>query len=580
MFGLNIDPNNPKGNPDAAELKALGVEMVRYTFYDYSDGDQVDPARVNYYTDRIKSYHAVGIRSLIILTYDTYPNRPPHDGNDAPWDQYIDKFVRRSTQIARALGQWNPAFQVWNEPDHKPAGNYVPTLREAVFGRMLRRTYDAIKAVNPNFQVVTAGLAAGNPSWLTRVIRSQGGVLSADIVAFHPYGQRPERNWPNPNWAFGYVGDLLNAYYQAGQRKKMWITEMGIKEQDVGNNRNQASEFLQRYYKTITTHFSDKVEFMHWFCYADGMVPTFGFLEENGNRKPIYDGFKQAVAAAPARITAPSQPTTPTLPVESAPPTPPDSTPPPTPPAIELPAPSTSITPVPASTPDLTKINNAVAALQGQVAQIQQQIQLLSSQQTQMQQMIDLLQQQLRSQGGSTPGLPAPQPKVARPPMQSLINSLPKHATKRYENRSLTQIQRIIVHHTAIVPSVGAERIAEHRVNKQDWPGIGYHYFITGNAVIQQTNNLTTVSRHAGRFDPISIGVCFAGNFTEVAPSDAQIESGAALIAWLLNSLKLPITALNGYKELVNTQSPGIQWDSGARWGEELREQIQARLSG
>jgi len=31
MYALNIDPNNPLGNPDAAQLRQLNVEMVRYT---------------------------------------------------------------------------------------------------------------------------------------------------------------------------------------------------------------------------------------------------------------------------------------------------------------------------------------------------------------------------------------------------------------------------------------------------------------------------------------------------------------------------------------------------------------------
>ena len=43
MFGLNIDPRNPQGNPDPAELRALGVETVRFTFKDSTLGSQPDP---------------------------------------------------------------------------------------------------------------------------------------------------------------------------------------------------------------------------------------------------------------------------------------------------------------------------------------------------------------------------------------------------------------------------------------------------------------------------------------------------------------------------------------------------------
>ena len=64
MFGLNIDPNNPKGNPDPAELKELGVEMVRYTYYDSSGGDQLDPGKAQFYTEKAKAYKEAGIDSL------------------------------------------------------------------------------------------------------------------------------------------------------------------------------------------------------------------------------------------------------------------------------------------------------------------------------------------------------------------------------------------------------------------------------------------------------------------------------------------------------------------------------------
>jgi hypothetical protein len=203
MYALNIDPNNPLGNPDAAQLRQLNVEMVRYTYHDSSGGDQLDQSMTEFFTQKAWEYHEAGIRSLIILTYDTYPDRPASDAPDSDWDRYIEDFARRAGQIASLLSPWQPAFQVWNEPDHPGQLGYHPTLRPEVYGRMLSHTCNAIKAVDPSFLVVTAGLASGNPAWLTRVIESLGGNLPADIVAFHPYGQRPDPDWPHPDWFFG-----------------------------------------------------------------------------------------------------------------------------------------------------------------------------------------------------------------------------------------------------------------------------------------------------------------------------------------------------------------------------------------
>ena len=59
-----------------------------------------------------------------------------------------------------------------------------------------------------------------------------------------------------------------------------------------------------------------------------------------------------------------------------------------------------------------------------------------------------------------------------------------------------------------------------------------------------------------------------------------EIDAGARLIAWLIQSLSLSPQAVFGYKELAVTQSPGNQWDTGAMWGTQLRQRIQDYLAG
>jgi hypothetical protein len=563
MYGLNIDPRNPKGNPSAKELYELGVEIVRYTYADPSTGEQPGSGQLQFYKKLVKEFKDVGIDSLLILNYETYPHKPDPNAGDGEWDAYIDRLARRCGQIARELAQWKPAFQIWNEPDHPIHPGYAPTVREAVFGRMMRQCYDAIKAVDRSLMVIAGGLATGNHTWLERVVQSQGGNLPADAIAFHPYGQRPEQNWPRPDWFFGYVGNLLNNYYKAGGGKPIWITEMGVKEEDIDGDRNKAAEFMRRYYNTMKTYYTGKVQQLIWFCYSDGMVPTFGLTDAAGNRKPAYDVFK---TITPQRTPQPA-----------VQPTPPVSTPPgtattPLPPAPPLTPPITPPTTLPSGeqTVDLN-------ALLQQAAEWNAQVQTLQSELNEFQQ---LLQQFIANQGQPTPNVPAPTPATGRPapPIQNITGQLKTAPDKQFPTRPLNQVQRIIVHHTAVPPTVGAERIAAHRVDNQGWPGIGYHYFITGEGVIQQTNELTTQATHAGQYDPVAIGVSFAGDFTNAVPSPAQISAGAQLITWLMGQFGLSIEAVNGYKELVVTQSPGQQWDNGARWGDQLRQQIQTYL--
>ena len=294
MYGLNIDLLNPAGRPSPDELRALGVRTVRFTYKDASGGDQPDPGRVGYYGNIGRAYAEAGIKSLIILTNESYPGFPNvFPAKDTVWDAYITPFVRRARQLAQAFGPWQPALQVWNEPDLPPSPGYIPTMTEQQYARLLRKTHDAIKAANPTLKVVAAGLASGQPWWLKNVIQAGGGTLPADAVAIHPYEQQPERNWPSADYGFGYVGDLLNRYRQV-TNLPLTITECG--ERLLGDE-GQAG-YLRRFYNTMLTDFAGVVDDVYWFCYSDGMVPPFGLLTAAGQQKPAYAAY-QAVASQP-----------------------------------------------------------------------------------------------------------------------------------------------------------------------------------------------------------------------------------------------------------------------------------------
>jgi|GEM_PF-1634900 len=301
MYALNIDPANAKGNPTPDELRQLGVQNTRLTFKDSTIGPAPDGARLQFYRTKMEQSANAGIGTLLILTNETLPGKPAYTASDAEWDSYIERFAQRVGKIAQDVAntpslRGQVAFQVWNEPDlmsTSPA--YDPTLRPAVFGRMLKRTYDAIKAVDPTLKVVTAGLVSGNPQWLQQVVSSLGGKLWADAVAIHPYGQRPEPTWPHSSWGFGYIGDSLDSYRRATSLP-LWITEIGV---DTTDNQLQA-EYLRRFYRTIANQYAGVVERVYWFCYSDGMVMPFGLVDSAFSQKPAYQAY-QEVAAQPVQ---------------------------------------------------------------------------------------------------------------------------------------------------------------------------------------------------------------------------------------------------------------------------------------
>lgn len=294
MYGLNIDPRNQKGDPTPAALRALGVEWVRFTFKDATGGDQPDPGAVQFYTQKIEAWARAEIGSLVILTNETCPGKPWHAAPDQEWHTYIDRYVERARRLAAILAPWRPTFQIWNEPDFDPQPGYEPTLRPNLFARMLGRAYDAIKGVDPGLRVITGGLSSGHPSWLARVIQALDRPLPADAVAIHPYTKRPNPNWPSPDWGTGYVGDLIRGYRQVINRP-LWISEIGEHRLDADGQ----AEYLRRFYRAMTTQFSNAVEQVFWFCYSDGMVPPFGLLDAADQRKPAYFAYRETAPPRP-----------------------------------------------------------------------------------------------------------------------------------------------------------------------------------------------------------------------------------------------------------------------------------------
>jgi hypothetical protein len=87
------------------------------------------------------------------------------------------------------------------------------------------------------------------------------------------------------------VGDFIDSYRQVTTQAQ-WVAEIGT------NDLNLQAEYLQRFYQAMVNQFGDVVERVYWFCYADGMVPPFGLVDDNQQPKPAYDAY-QAVAIGP-----------------------------------------------------------------------------------------------------------------------------------------------------------------------------------------------------------------------------------------------------------------------------------------
>ena len=217
------------------------------------------------------------------------------------------------------------------------------------------------------------------------------------------------------------------------------------------------------------------------------------------------------------------------------------------------------------------------------IAQFQQKVQELRQQAaasqetiTQLRREVDRLRQQLAE---ATTTIPIPPPAIAPPPVEDITDRLPRHREKRFDRRTLDRIQYLVIQHSVLPGDFPPEKIAAYLVEKRLWPGIGYHFYITSDGKIYQTNRLETVCYFAGanlQYNPLGVCICFAGNFTDEVPTAAQLSSGGKLLTFLMQELHLPLESIRGHKEFVVTQSPGNQWDGGRKWKDMLLAEVKA----
>jgi N-acetyl-anhydromuramyl-L-alanine amidase AmpD len=125
----------------------------------------------------------------------------------------------------------------------------------------------------------------------------------------------------------------------------------------------------------------------------------------------------------------------------------------------------------------------------------------------------------------------------------SIVESLPQHPEDNYNTRPIEEITTLTIHHTVSPPDRPISSIAYYHVNNRDWPGIAYHYVITDQGEIFQTNYLTTKSYHAGSLNAPgdenlwSVGIALQGDFSHEPPPEAQLEATRNLIAYLKGQL-------------------------------------------
>lgn len=117
----------------------------------------------------------------------------------------------------------------------------------------------------------------------------------------------------------------------------------------------------------------------------------------------------------------------------------------------------------------------------------------------------------------------------------------------------------IVIHHVGI-PDGDTSAAAIHRAHLANgWAGIGYHYVIRKNGVIERGRPLATVGAHAYGENYHTVGINVTGNFDKEVPTDAQMKSLTELVTALCRIYHIdpgPATIV-GHRDVNSTDCPG-----------------------
>lgn len=124
-----------------------------------------------------------------------------------------------------------------------------------------------------------------------------------------------------------------------------------------------------------------------------------------------------------------------------------------------------------------------------------------------------------------------------------LRNSLPTNGV--YTERTLVGVKYLVVHHSGVVTDSSAWSIAQYHISKYGWPGIGYHFLVHQDGMIEYVGDIHQVRYNVASRNHEIIGICLPGNWMYVSPSTVQLISTKVLLKALKKVLNrsVPIVA-------------------------------------
>jgi hypothetical protein len=217
-------------------------------------------------------------------------------------------FARFARWAARHFRGRVGAWEVWNEPNDRSF--WQGSARRYV--RLLRASYRAIKAGDPNALVVFGGLMQNDDRFLARAYAA-GAQGAFDVMATHPYqGDLPPETADDGDdwWLITHVPAIHELMTRYGDRRKpIWFTELGwsvhengpgLQFWQLGVTPEEQAAYLARAVALIESRYP-YVEKAFW--YKDAARPGeselqsgYGLLKADLAPRPAYTALQVLLA--------------------------------------------------------------------------------------------------------------------------------------------------------------------------------------------------------------------------------------------------------------------------------------------
>ena len=325
-------PQNPRlgltfsnyfaNNPMYARAREAGASYDRIEF----QMGAIQPSQGQWtwqaYDTLVANETANGLQVLAVLTSPPQwagdPGLPPTNwfvpaNLTLPWNDpgnYWAQFVYQTVLRYRATIK---AWQVWNEPDTKSYWN-LPQAPASLFAQLLRVSYQAIKAADPQATVVLGGFLYRHDQWpspitLWNAIRDLPDSVAYnnyfDVAALHLYdGGTCE--------TFDVIEDFrlnMTRADRGGLRNHpIWVTESGIRHWEgyagsppPGSRfawpNEAASYVIQNYAYALSKNVG---RYYYFRTTDDGSMEQWGLIRPDASLRPAYYAYQVAAQYLPA----------------------------------------------------------------------------------------------------------------------------------------------------------------------------------------------------------------------------------------------------------------------------------------